>query len=112
LPLVVDYDGIRDTSVVMAGLADRMREARERTGLSARALDKKADITPGHTTAIESGGRANPAAETLRKLAAALGVSIDWLMTGESPTAADQTGPQPRVANDDAEAKPANGTEG
>lgn len=83
----------------MAGLADRLREARERAGLSARALDERAEITPGHTTLIESGRRENPAVETIRKLAAALGVSLDWLVTGHD--AADATGPQPAVTKSD-----------
>lgn len=66
----------------MSGLAERLREARERAGLSARALDEKAEITAGHTALIESGRRESPAVETIRKLAAALDVSIDWLVTG------------------------------
>lgn len=82
----------------MAGLADRLREARERAGLSARGLDDKAGITPGHTSAIESGGRKRPAAETLHKIAMALGVSIDSLMsdadaTGPGLAVTDATGP-------------------
>ncbi len=78
-------------------VADRVREARERIGLSARALDKKAEITAGHTTAIESGGRQRPAAETLRKIAGALGVTLDWLMAD-----ADETGPRAAVSDSEA----------
>lgn len=66
----------------MSGLAERLREARLRAGLTARALDEKAEITSGHTALIESGRRESPAVETVRKLAAALGVSLDWLVTG------------------------------
>lgn len=69
------------------GLAERLHEARCRAGLSARALDGKAGITVGHTALIESGRRERPAAETVRKLADALGVSIDWLVSGSPPVA-------------------------
>lgn len=95
----------------MSGLAVRLREARERVGLSARALDEKAAITPGHTTLIESGRRESPAVETIRKLAAALGVSIDWLVTGEErgsgPIAdPDDTGDAIRAVTSDIESGP------
>lgn len=90
------------TDSPVSGLAERLREARERAGLSARALDEKAGITPGHTTLIESGRRESPAVETIRKLAEALGVSIDWLVTGR------ESGTLP--GEDDAPSR--NGTEG
>ena len=73
----------------MSNLAERLREARERVGMSARELDGKADITPGHTTAIEKGLRRAPSVETVRVLADALGVSLDWLVTGAEHAATD-----------------------
>ncbi len=88
----------------MNRLAERLREARERLGLSARALDEKADITAGHTALIESGRREHPAVETVRKLAAALDVSLDWLVTGTDR--ADATGPQLAVSTTVALAAP------
>lgn len=64
-------------------LAERLRWARERAGHSARGLDNLAKITPGHTTLIESGRRADPSGKTLGALALALGVTVDWLLRGE-----------------------------
>ncbi len=66
----------------MSELATRLRATRIKAGLSARALDRKADITAGHTTLIESGRRVDPSSETMRKLASALDVSVDWLLSG------------------------------
>jgi transcriptional regulator with XRE-family HTH domain len=65
-------------------IGSRLSEARKRAGLSARALDKKAGITPGHTTLIEQGERAKPSAEIVHKLAVALGVPMGWLVAGEA----------------------------
>ncbi len=69
----------------MSGLATRLRFARDDAGLSARALDAAAGITAGHTSQIEAGRRTAVAIETVRRLAEALGVSIDWLVTGFPP---------------------------
>lgn len=67
----------------MDSIAERVRWIREQTGLSARAVDGLADLTPGHTALIESGSRADPSAGTLTKIARALGVSLDWLSDGQ-----------------------------
>lgn len=64
-------------------LAERLSAARARTGLSAKALDREAGLTEGHTTLIESGRRPNIEAGTAAKLALALDISIDWLVTGK-----------------------------
>lgn len=57
--------------------------------LPARELDRIADTTEGHTSLIESGVVKNVTLETAGKLAGALGVSLDWLVSGsgEPPTA-------------------------
>jgi transcriptional regulator with XRE-family HTH domain len=67
----------------MQTIAERVRWLREHTGLSARAIDGLADLTPGHTSLIESGQRSELSASTLTKLARALGVSLDWLSDGQ-----------------------------
>jgi len=67
----------------MSNLAERLRHLRENAGLSAKALDVLADLTPGHTTLIETGRRADPSASTVEALASVLGVTLDWLVTGE-----------------------------
>ena len=67
--------------------ATRLREARLSTGLSARALDREAGITRGHTNLSESGYRPNVELKTARALANALRVSLDWLVgNSDSPS--------------------------
>lgn len=71
---------------IMRDIADRVREARKKKGLSARAVADAAGLTPSHVTMIETrrkGVREGLSSETLRKLANVLDVSIDWLVTGE-----------------------------
>lgn len=52
--------------------------------LSARALARAAGLASiAHVTNVENGRVRDPAGSTVRKLSAALGVSADWLLTGE-----------------------------
>jgi transcriptional regulator with XRE-family HTH domain len=67
----------------MDTIAERVRWLREQTGMSARAVDALAHLTPGHTALIEGGHRSDPSSGTLTKLARALGVSLDWLSDGQ-----------------------------
>jgi transcriptional regulator with XRE-family HTH domain len=72
---------------VMQDMATRLREARKRKGLSARALADAAGLTPTHVSMIESrrkGVRDGLSSETLRRLCHVLDVSIDWLVTGKA----------------------------
>ena len=66
----------------------RLREARERAGLSQRQL-----AFPGCTAAyisrLESGDR-TPSLQLLREIGKRLGVSADWLATGADPEAASE----------------------
>ena len=66
----------------MKDLSERLRWVREKAGLSTKGLDAVAGLTKGHTSAIERRERLDPSMSTLRKLAAALGVSLDWLILG------------------------------
>ena len=50
--------------------------------LSASELDELAGLRRGHVSAIELGRRANVEVRTANKLAAVLGVSMDWLING------------------------------
>lgn len=67
-----------------ASIGSRVAERRLHLGLSARSLDKKAGMTQGHTTLIESGQRRRLSARTAGKLAGALGVSMAWLIDGSA----------------------------
>lgn len=72
-------------------LADRIRYARlVRNKMGSRQLDRAASLKPGHTAVIESRGDAAIESSTATKIAAALHVSLDWLLTGqgEGPSAA------------------------
>ena len=68
----------------------RLKDARELVVLSARELDRLAGLrAEGHTSLIESGVVQNVTMDTAGKLASALGLTLDWLVSGrgEAPTA-------------------------
>ena len=69
-----------DMGMVDVGL--RITERRKRLGLTQEALAEKADVTPQFVSYAESGKRAMRP-ENLLKLANALGVSADYLLTGQ-----------------------------
>lgn len=81
------------TNVVMgrgrASLPERLQATRLRAGLSARRLDELAGLTPGYTSLIESGKRANIGARTADLIARVIGVSLDWLIRGEGDEPTD-----------------------
>lgn len=60
----------------------RIREARIASGVSAEEVAKAALITRNHYYVLERGA-AMPSSPTLRRIARSIGVSIDWLLTGE-----------------------------
>lgn len=60
----------------------RIIERRKRLGLTQEALAEKADVTTQFVSYAESGKRAMRP-ENLLKMANALGVSADYLLTGE-----------------------------
>ena len=62
----------------MHSLGEVIRNLREKTDLSLRALAKKADISPPFLSDIETGKR-YPSDETLQSLAKTLKVSIEHL---------------------------------
>ena len=66
----------------MKTLAERLRWARQKRGLSCAAVDEIADLSCGHTASIEAGRREDPSAMTVSKLAHALDVSVAWLING------------------------------
>jgi ribosome-binding protein aMBF1 (putative translation factor) len=82
-------------------LGGRVRVAREKLNIGSGDLDKLAKLTAGHVAVIESRGDAAVALDTAVKLAKALGVSLDWLLTG--------AGEGPKPAADPAPARAAGG---
>lgn len=66
----------------MKTMAERLRSAREKKGLSCAELDEVSDLTLGHTASIEAGRIESPSIATAAKLAMALGVDLSWLVNG------------------------------
>jgi transcriptional regulator with XRE-family HTH domain len=79
----------------MSTVAERIRMARERRGLGVNKLAAAAGLSQGTVSRIERGGRSTGARApgvgevTLKKIAAALNVRPEWLMTGEGPFEAE-----------------------
>lgn len=64
----------------MTGMGDRVREVRKRRGLSQRELASAAEVSLSLVKKLEQGERGDVRLETLRKLAAAMGVPTTTLM--------------------------------
>jgi len=64
----------------MANIADKVRKARKKKGLSQDKLAREADVAYNTVVKIESGENKNPTIETLRSIARALDVSVDDLI--------------------------------
>jgi transcriptional regulator with XRE-family HTH domain len=68
----------------------RLREARERSGLSLRQLAKRLDISPSALSQIET-GKSRPSVRTLYAVVSELGISLDQLFDHHGAgVAADQ----------------------
>lgn len=66
-------------------IAERVKNAREAQGLSKTELAKRAGVSVGTVSRLESFGlRANPSINAIYNLARVLAVSVDWLL-GEGP---------------------------
>ena len=68
----------------MNGFNDRLIEARERAGYSQTQLGEACDMASTQISRYEA-GRATPRRATVKRLASALGVSEEWLLTGAGP---------------------------
>jgi len=64
----------------MSTIAKNIKKYRAKLGISQDKLSKLAGITLHTITKIESGATPDPRIETVKKIADALGVSIDDLM--------------------------------
>ena len=63
-------------------LGEVLKELREKQGVTQRAIAVRADLTPAHYCAIES-GQSNPLWGTMRRIAKALDVSMTEIAKGE-----------------------------
>ena len=68
----------------MNGFNDRLIEARERAGYSQTQLGEACDMASTQISRYEA-GRATPRRATVKRLASALGVSEEGLLTGAGP---------------------------
>lgn len=75
----------------MKTIADRLKEAREIAGLTQPELASRAGVSAGTIGNIESGIRKNP--RELLAIAAATGVSAEWLKTGRGAKTAQEQAP-------------------
>jgi len=71
------------TSVADETIGQRLRDLRERRVLTLEELGKKAGVHYTSIARIETGKAERPHPRTIRKLAAALGVSAEYLARGE-----------------------------
>jgi len=62
-------------------IADNIKKYRSKLGISQDKLSKLADVTYNTIIKIESGANINPTIETLSKIAKALNVGVDDLIT-------------------------------
>jgi transcriptional regulator with XRE-family HTH domain len=80
----IETEFIPSTTLRSEGIADRLKQTRERAGLSKKALAEQAEISRGMVLYIEEGSTV-PSVATAERLANALGVSPCWLAYGEGP---------------------------
>lgn len=66
----------------MKTLAEKVKEAREIMGISQETLAERIDVSKRSVTAYET-GNAKPRGTTVRKLARALNVSLDYLLNDD-----------------------------
>jgi transcriptional regulator with XRE-family HTH domain len=63
-----------------ATIGENIKRYRNKLGISQDALSKKADLAFHTIAKIEAGATPNPTIETVKKIADALGVSVDDLI--------------------------------
>jgi transcriptional regulator with XRE-family HTH domain len=78
-------------------IGDRVKEARIELDLSCNDLARRANLGRGVVSRLENGDRL-PRLDALQNLAAALGVSLQWLLTEEGPRIKSAPADLPRLA--------------
>lgn len=73
---------MQDLELYLKGVGKRIMERRKKMGLTQEALAEKSDLTTQAVSYFESGSR-SARSENLKKLASALSVSTDYLLTGD-----------------------------
>ena len=73
---------MQDKDLCLQEIGRRIVERRKKLGLTQEALAEKGDMTPQFVSYAEAGKRAMRP-ENLKKISEALGVSADYLLTGD-----------------------------
>jgi transcriptional regulator with XRE-family HTH domain len=68
----------------MPSVGDRVREAREKRGLTQEKLAERTGLSKGFLSDVEN-GNSDISSENLLKVADALGANLDYLLRGEAP---------------------------
>ena len=74
----------KEKSAVHSEIGARIRQIRQRIGITASRLAELAEISPGYLSEVER-GLAEISSQKLARIANELGVSTDELLNGESP---------------------------
>lgn len=81
-----------DTSDLISGLikqvGDRVRNARERKGISRRLLSEQSGVSPRYLAQLEA-GEGNISIGLLKRIADALGQPIEWFVSDDDPRISD-----------------------
>ena len=72
-------------------VGERIRSRREELGLTQAELGLELGVTHQHVSGVE-GGTSAPSLDLLVRIARRLGVSTDFLLTGEAPLVLDAEG--------------------
>ena len=75
----------------MEAIGDRLRYARRRVGRSQADLAAASGVGVATIRRVEL-GQVEPRPSTVRKLAAALGVRVEWLSVGDGPVTEEERG--------------------
>ncbi|MCB1381760.1 MAG: helix-turn-helix transcriptional regulator [Notoacmeibacter sp.] len=81
-------EGDADTATFIAMVGDRVRMARNRKGISRRALSELSGVSQRYLAQLE-GGDGNVSIALLRKIARSLDLEIEWLVGREDPWSSD-----------------------
>ena len=76
-------------------IGHRVRRERVKRGWSVRELARRAQVSPGAVSKLEGGSRVAPSLELGKRLAKALGVTLDYLAGMYDEEEVDASAPQP-----------------
>jgi len=76
-------------------IGTRVRREREKRGWTVRELARRAAVSPGAVSKLEGGSRVSPSLELGKRLAKALGVTLDYLAGMYDEEEVDPSAPRP-----------------